>query len=67
MTPGRRGLGGAPPRLATLCRMISVIFHWWLGLILAAVGGLAVVGLVAGYLKSVVAPQYPRGRARRDD
>lgn len=47
--------------------MISVIFHWWLGLILAAVGGLAVVGLVAGYLKSVVAPQHPRGRARRDD
>lgn len=47
--------------------MLAVIFHWWLGLILTIVAGVAVVALIAGYLKKVVAPQYPSGRARRDD
>ena len=47
--------------------MFAVIFHFWLGLILTAVAGLAVVGIIAGYIKKVVAPQYPNGRARRDD
>ena len=46
--------------------MLAVIFHFWLGLILAAVAGLAVVSLIAGYIKKVVAPQYPN-RQRRDD
>jgi hypothetical protein len=47
--------------------MLAVIFHFWLGLLLAIVGGLAVLSLVIGYIKKVVAPQYPSGRARRDD
>lgn len=47
--------------------MLAVIFHWWLGLLLAIVGGLAIVGIIVGYLKQVVAPQYPGRRARRDD
>lgn len=47
--------------------MLAVIFHYWLGLLLAIVGGLAVLSLVVGYIKKVVAPQYPSGRARRDD
>jgi hypothetical protein len=47
--------------------MLAIIFHWWLGLLLAIVGVLAVVGIIAGYLKQVVAPQYPGKRARRDD
>jgi hypothetical protein len=47
--------------------MLAVIFHFWLGLILAVVGGLAVVSLIAGYIKKVVSPQYPSGRQRRDD
>jgi hypothetical protein len=47
--------------------MLAVIFHWWLGLILAIVGGHAQLGVVAGYIKKVVAPQYPSGRSRRDD
>jgi len=47
--------------------MLAVIFHFWLGLILAVVAGLAVVSLIAGYIKKVVAPQYPSGRQRRDD
>ena len=60
-------MGAAPVRLATLSGMLAVIFHWWLGLLLAIVGGLAIVGIIAGYLKKVVAPQYPSKRARRDD
>jgi uncharacterized membrane protein len=47
--------------------MLAVIFHWWLGLLLTIVGVLAVVGIIVGYLKMVVAPQYPGKRARRDD
>jgi hypothetical protein len=47
--------------------MLAVIFHYWLGLLLAIVGGLAVLSLVIGYIKKVVAPQYPSGRARRDE
>jgi hypothetical protein len=47
--------------------MLAVIFHFWLGLILAGVSGLAVVSLIAGYIKKVVAPQYPSARQRRDD
>jgi hypothetical protein len=47
--------------------MLAVIFHWWLGLLLFVVAGLAIVGIIVGYLKMVVAPQYPGKRARRDD
>lgn len=46
--------------------MIGEIFHWWLGVGLALLGGLAVVGLVVGYLKKVVSPQYPGKRNRED-
>jgi hypothetical protein len=47
--------------------MLAVIFHWWLGLLLVIVGGLAIVGIIVGYLKMVVAPQYPSKRFRGDD
>jgi hypothetical protein len=47
--------------------MFSVIFHWWLGVILTVVGVLAAVGIIGGYLKKVVAPQYPGKRNRRED
>lgn len=47
--------------------MFSVIFHWWLGAGLAIVSVLAAVGMVAGYLKKVVAPQYPGKRHKRED
>ncbi len=47
--------------------MLAIIFHWWLGLILAVVSGLAIVAVIGGYIKKVIAPQYPSGRARRDD
>ena len=43
------------------------IWHWWIGVLLLLVSGLAVVGLVGGYLKAVTAKQYPSKRHRRDD
>lgn len=43
------------------------IWHWWIGVVLTlALVGLVVM-LVAGYLKSVTAKQYPGKRQRRDD
>ncbi|MGB8859591.1 MAG: hypothetical protein WCC60_10060 [Ilumatobacteraceae bacterium] len=47
--------------------MFAVIFHWWLGALLTGVGALLVLALVGGYLKSVVAPQYPGKRHKRED
>ena len=46
--------------------VIAVIFHWWLGLLLILGGGLAVVGLVGAYLKTVTAAKYPNGKAKRN-
>lgn len=39
--------------------MFAVIFHYWLGVLLWIVGLLAFAGLAVGFLKKVVAPQYP--------
>jgi hypothetical protein len=36
------------------------IWHWWLGIILTVLGAGAVLNVVVGYLKKVVAPQYPK-------
>ncbi len=41
------------------------VWHWWIGVALALVGGAAILGLVAGYLKQVVSPQHPNKRQRR--
>lgn len=40
------------------------IWHWWIGLILAIAGVLAVLQVVVGYVRKVVAPQYPKRRRR---
>ena len=47
--------------------MIAEIFHWWLALGLSFVGVLAVVAVIGGYVKKVVAPQYPGKRQKRED
>lgn len=47
--------------------MFAVIFHWWLGALLLIVGIALTVGVVGGYVKKVVAPQYPGKRHKRDD
>ena len=44
--------------------LATEVWHWWIGIILFAVSVLAVVGLVAGYLKNVTAQRYPNKRQR---
>ncbi len=43
----------------------AVVWHWWLGagLLIAGIG--ALIGLVAGYLKSVTALKYPNRRQQQ--
>ncbi len=44
------------------------VFHWWLAVGLTLLSVLAVLGLGVGYMKKVVAPQYPsRRRHQRED
>ena len=47
--------------------VIAVIFHFWLGLLLVLSGGLVVLALVGGYVKSVTAAKYPNGKQKRED
>jgi hypothetical protein len=44
--------------------LAAEVWHWWIGLILtfAAVG--AVLQVIVGYLRKVVAPQHPKRRQR---
>ncbi len=35
-------------------------WHWWLALPLAALGVLALIAAIVGYLVKVTAPKYPR-------
>ncbi|CAB4803134.1 MAG: hypothetical protein WCH93_06270 [Actinomycetota bacterium] len=44
--------------------LAAEIWHWWLGLILVVASVLAVIQVVVGYLRKVVAPQYPKRRPR---
>lgn len=41
------------------------VWHWWIGVVLAVVAGLAVLGLIAGYLSKVTAPQHPSRQQRK--
>lgn len=45
--------------------LAAYVWHWWIGVILAVVAGLAVVGLIAGYLQKVTAPQHPNRQQRK--
>ncbi|MDO8389131.1 MAG: hypothetical protein Q7V57_01480 [Actinomycetota bacterium] len=47
--------------------MLAEIFHWWLGVGLTIICVAATLGIVGGYIKKVVAPQYPGRRHRRDE
>jgi hypothetical protein len=42
------------------------VWHWWLGVIFAVTSGLAVLSLVAGYVKQVTAQRYPGGKRHRE-
>ena len=48
--------------------LAAEIWHWWIGVILVAIGIVASLALIGGYLKNVTAKQYPnRRQQRRDD
>ena len=48
--------------------LAAEIWHWWIGVLLMAVGVLSVVGLAAQYLKNVESQRYPgRKRPPADD
>jgi hypothetical protein len=67
MTANTGTLGRRRAGLANLDRMLAAeIWHWWIGVILVAVGILSVLGLGVQYLKNVTAKQYPNRRQRRD-
>ena len=60
-------VGAGAATIANLGDMLAAeIWHWWIGVVLVAVSILAVLGLVAQYLKNVTAKQYPNRRQRRD-
>ncbi len=42
------------------------IWHWWIGLVLAVVSALTVLGLVGGYIKNVTMQRYPGKRQHED-
>lgn len=46
--------------------LAAEIWYWWIGVILTAVAVLTVIGLVAGYLKSVTAAKYPNRKQQQD-
>jgi hypothetical protein len=46
--------------------LAAEIWHWWIGLILALTAAVVLGVLVAGYLRTVVQPQYPDKRHRSD-
>ena len=54
------GLGYADHMLA------ANIWHWWIGVIMAVAGFLAVIGLTIGYLKNVTHQRYPSGRRAKE-
>ena len=51
--------------LATLIVMIAVVWHYWLGLVLLVVGGLAIVNLIIGYVAQVTMKKYPNRKQRK--
>jgi uncharacterized membrane protein len=51
--------------LATIIAMISVVWHFWLGLVLLVLGGLAVVNLIVGYVAKVTMTKYPNRKQRK--
>jgi hypothetical protein len=51
--------------LATIIGMIAVVWHYWLGLVLLVLGGLAVVNLIVGYVAKVTMTKYPNRKQRK--
>ena len=51
--------------LATIIGMFAVVWHYWLGLVLLVLGGLAVVNLIVGYIAKVTMTKYPNRKQRK--
>lgn len=47
--------------------LAAEIWHWWIGVVLLAVGIGAVVALIAGYLGSVSSKRYPGKNTREHE
>jgi hypothetical protein len=47
--------------------LAAEIWHWWLGLLLTLGAVAAVIGVIVGYLNTVVRPQYPNRHQRSSD
>lgn len=45
--------------------MFAVVWHFWIAPILAAGAIFTILAIVVGYLKSVTAMQYPKGKQKR--
>ncbi len=39
---------------------LAVVWHWWIGVFLAAGAVLTIIAVVAGYLAKVENPRYPK-------
>jgi len=46
--------------------MLAVIWHVWIGVVLVFVAALATLNIIVGYIRKVVAPQYPNKRNREE-
>ena len=54
-----------PSRTTNIVVMIAVVWHYWLGLVLLVVGGLAIVNLIIGYVAQVTMKKYPNRKQRK--
>lgn len=48
------------PSPPTMLPMFSLVWHYWIGVVLAVAAVATVGGLAASYLKSVESNRYPR-------
>ncbi len=60
-----RKIQKTPSRTTNIGFMIAVVWHYWLGLVLLVVGGLAIVNLIIGYVAQVTMKKYPNRKQRK--
>jgi hypothetical protein len=46
--------------------MLAVIWHVWIGVVLLFVAAASALNIIVGYIRKVVAPQYPNKRSREE-
>ncbi|MEZ5340798.1 MAG: hypothetical protein R2706_04940 [Acidimicrobiales bacterium] len=40
--------------------LLAVVWHWWIGFVLAASALFTVIAVIAGYFMKVESPRYPK-------